>query len=61
MFEQEHAYVDDALRHRVRNFEAKTSADGRKSQPVSGGVEYRPHADGRCKRRFATTFARTAR
>ncbi len=40
------ARVEAALRRRLQSFGTHAPAGGRKEQPVSGVVEYRPHADG---------------
>ncbi len=40
------ARVEAALRRRLQSFGKDTQPGGRKDQPVSGVVEYRPHADG---------------
>jgi len=40
------ARVEAALRRRLQSFGTDTQPGGRKDQPVSGVVEYRPHADG---------------
>lgn len=38
--------VEAALRHRLQNLEVNSLDNTGESQPVSGVVEYRPHADG---------------
>ncbi|MGI8911231.1 MAG: hypothetical protein ACR2JR_11865 [Rubrobacteraceae bacterium] len=40
------ARVEAALKRRLQGFGTDSQPGGRKDQPVSGVVEYRPHADG---------------